>query len=561
MRLVAVALGTTLIASACATDPIVPLIQLTEVAPRQIELGDKLEIAGSAFPQGRKARVLFDGALHRPGESAEPDSEVDAEGEVIAPDRIVVPVNEGLLASFCGAGSAASHTTFEGSVTVVFAAQTPGAPPVSGTLQRAVVDVLPSAAGQARYAADAEDGAKLLRVSGLHVEPRPGGGLAVTAVDDGSRAMGAGLLPDDVIVAAGGVRTSGVADLAPDPESGTLALAVHRGGNTTDEVHELVVDSAARSTPRRFALPAALVGGIALLIALLAASPGRRFAWLRRRLAMARATATAGDRVVTFAALATVSALPLAMPNADAGLLALAAWSGALATGLLVGGEHTTSGWRAGLLTLCRIGPSAVAYVMALAVVGSLRADEIVAAQGGAPWSFVAARSPAHAVLALVFCSWAVLQADAGPPADNAMARAADRYVAILHAGLAVTLFLGGWRVPFVPVHPRGLMLLVSAAVFVGKTALVSGLAQRLGAALSAPGGRSLASVARLAWTRLVPLALVSGLGAGIWETRVTSRGVAAAATFAVVAIASAAALQLGWPHRREARVQVDPIA
>ena len=107
MRLVAVALGTTLIASACATDPIVPLIQLTEVAPRQIELGDKLEIAGSAFPQGRKARVLFDGALHRPGESAEPDSEVDAEGEVIAPDRIVVPVNEGLLASFCGAGSAA----------------------------------------------------------------------------------------------------------------------------------------------------------------------------------------------------------------------------------------------------------------------------------------------------------------------------------------------------------------------------------------------------------------------------------------------------------------------
>ncbi|HEY2368574.1 MAG TPA: hypothetical protein VGH87_19390, partial [Polyangiaceae bacterium] len=183
MGRVAFALAFSALLLGCERDPLVPLVQLEGVAPRQIELGDKLEIEGAAFPQGRKARVVFEGTFSRPGEVADPDGEVDARGEVVAPDRIEVAVDDALLTAFCGAGSSAVHTTFEGSITVVFAAQTPGAPPVSGNLQHASIDVLPTAAGQARFLADAEDGDKLAKAAGMRVEPRAAGGLAITSIE------------------------------------------------------------------------------------------------------------------------------------------------------------------------------------------------------------------------------------------------------------------------------------------------------------------------------------------------------------------------------------------
>ena len=146
MRYVLVALALAL--SACEGEPLVPLVQLGGVAPKQIELGDKLEIDGTGFPQGRKARVVFEGALHRPGETSDDAAEIDAYGDVVAPDRIEIAVGDELLAAFCGAGSSAAHTTFDGTITVVFAAQTPGAPPVAGSLQHASIDVEPTAGGR-----------------------------------------------------------------------------------------------------------------------------------------------------------------------------------------------------------------------------------------------------------------------------------------------------------------------------------------------------------------------------------------------------------------------------
>src|SRR4029079_8688513 len=89
----------------CERDPLVPLVQLEAVAPRQIQLAYKLEIDGAAFPQGRTARIVFEGAFSRPGEVTDPESEVDAHGEVVAPDRIEVAVDDALLTAFCGAGS------------------------------------------------------------------------------------------------------------------------------------------------------------------------------------------------------------------------------------------------------------------------------------------------------------------------------------------------------------------------------------------------------------------------------------------------------------------------
>jgi hypothetical protein len=537
---------------ACAEDPVVPLVQLGGVAPKQIELGDKLEIDGAAFPQGRKARVVFEGALHRPGEIADPDGEIDAQGEVVAPDRIEVVVSDVLLAAFCGAGSSAAHTTFDGSVTVVFAAQAVGAPPVSGNLQHVTLDVLPTSAGEARFLADAEDGEKLARASGLHVEARASGGLVVTNVEPRSRAASAAIAVDDVIVSSNGVRAIGVSDLAPPPGAVSLALVVRRGGD--EEVHAIALDGARGDSPRRFALPAAIVLAIAALLALLAAPPLRSVVWFRRRLARTRIRASSAT-FARIAAVATVAMIPLAMPTADVSVLALVAYSSALAIAILAGSEHDRSSARAAATTLARVIVAAIALGGALVVSGSLRADELVAAQGSAPWEFFALRGPAHAALALVFVSFATRRDGDGDGAP--LPRAAESFVATLHAALAVIVFFGGWRVPFAPSHAHGVLVLAATAVFAVKVAIVALLASRVRAALAPRGfGASL----RASLFVLAPAAAIAGLVAAAWERHVSSRGALAATTFALVALAAVAIVQLAWP-RAPVRRRVDPLA
>ena len=409
---------------ACNQDPLVPLVQLGGIAPRQIELGDKLEIEGAAFPQGRKARVVFEGTLHRPAEVADPDSEIDAQGEVVAPNRIEVPVDEALLAAFCGAGSSATHTTFDGSITVIFAAQSAGAAPVSGHLQHTSIDALPTSAGQARFLADAEDGEKLAQAAGLRVEARASGGLVVTNVEASSRAANAGIAADDVIVSANGVRTIGVADLAPPAGAGALPLLVKRGGAL--ETRAIPLEGARGESPRRFALPAGIVLAIAALLALFAAPPLRSVVWFRRRLARARSR-PASSVLAGAAGVATSSLIPLAMPTADASVLALVAYSGVLATALLVGTEHEQSSARAVAASFGRVVFAVVALALALVVAGSLRADELVTAQGAAPWEFFALRSPAHAALAVVFCAFVVGREGSGESAPLHARRSRSR--------------------------------------------------------------------------------------------------------------------------------------
>jgi len=533
---------------ACEGEPLVPLVQLRGEAPRQVELGDKIEIDGAGFPQGRKARVVFQGSLRRPGESADDGAEIEARGEVVAPDRIEIAVTDDLLASFCGAGASAVHTTFDGAIMVVFAAQTPGAAPVAGSLQHATIDALPTAAGQARFVADEEDGEKLARASGLRVEARASGELVVAGVEPGSRAAKAGLAPEDVIVSANGVRALGVADLAPPPGVASLPLITRRAGS--EERHDLAIDAARVETPGRYAFPAALVACAAALLALLATSPGRTLVWLRRRLAGARTRVSGLSASADAVGLLTVAALPLAAPAADVSVLALVTFSGAIAVALLAGASST----RAAGAVASRIVPSILALVFALVVAGSLRADELSAAQGGAPWGFFALRSPAHVLLALSFCAAGARRVvEEGAP----LARAAERFLARLVAALAVVVFFGGWRLPFAPAHVHGALVGLAAALFVAKTALVAAVVERFRAALPA---LTLGALARFCVLRLAPLAALAGLGAAAWEKHVTSRGLSAATTFALVALGAAAALQLAWPRPVE-RAPVDPMS
>ncbi len=537
---------------ACADDPIVPLVQLNGVAPRQIELGDKLEIEGDAFPQGRKARVIFTGALNRPGEATDADGEVDVLGDVVAPDRIEVGATDAVVAAFCGAGSSAVHTTFEGSVTVVFAAQQAGAPPVSGNLQHVVIDVLPTAAGQARYLSNVEDGDKLLRVSGVRVEGRASGGLVVTNVEPGSRGATAGLVPDDVILAANGSHAIGAADLAPPSGSSSMTLLVQRSGGSARTL-TLGIDGGHSDAPMRFAMPAALAFGVALLLALLAASPGRFFVWLRRRLAAPHLRSTPSTVLVRALGLLTASTIPLLVPSADVGLLALVLFTGAAAVALLVGTEAERAPGRALLLCASRIAPVAAALAGALTLAGSLRAGELVAAQSGAPWGFFALRSPAHVALAFVCCTW--------PAAEKGQVRSlssvANELIATLHATLIVVVFFGGWRLPLVPPHMHGGLTWLMTVWFVAKSALTATIIRRLHGALPS---RPFAVLLRSAWLRFVPLAAIATVGATLWERHITSRGVEAATTFGLTALAITAFVQLAW-SKQVTRTRVDPLA
>src|SRR5580700_4423907 len=124
---VAVALGFVGILAAAAAIATVPsvvgpsLVQVTSLAPTDVEPGDRIVIAGEGFPAGKEARVTFRGTLHRPGDVPVLDAEIPATGVVTGPEEVEVEFRESTQAVFSGAGDHAVHTTFEGDVEVAFA--------------------------------------------------------------------------------------------------------------------------------------------------------------------------------------------------------------------------------------------------------------------------------------------------------------------------------------------------------------------------------------------------------------------------------------------------------
>ena len=67
----------------CERDGVPPLVEVTEVSPREIELGDRLELKGAGFPQGRSGRITFRGTMWRPGQTPITGASVEAEGIVV----------------------------------------------------------------------------------------------------------------------------------------------------------------------------------------------------------------------------------------------------------------------------------------------------------------------------------------------------------------------------------------------------------------------------------------------------------------------------------------------
>jgi NADH-quinone oxidoreductase subunit H len=559
------------------------LLRVTEVTPREVEVGDRLAIGGDGFPPGRSARVTFRGTLHRPGERAERGAEIVTQGTVAGPERVDVAFDESLQALFCGAGDRAAHVTFEGEAEVAFASASPGQPPVAGVLRDVVLDVRPPwSAGQAAREAD---GARVLALLGVHAGAASHEtGLPIEAVDPGSRAAAAGLRAGDVVTRADGVRVASAGDTLPAPGEREASFAVYRG--TAEITVAVPVAGVAGSAPDdlRFAILVVLAA-IAFVVFFAAPAPGGVEALLQGAVARLRASARArradarsawGESwggavqalapsglgaVIDVAACAALLVLPfgeyLIAAKLDVAMLFVAAGAG-LAAAALGGTRSAWGGLRAALHVGWQHAPAAIAVAGAVVVAGSFRVQEMERMQGGWPWEWLAFRSPASLIAcALVLAAARIDPRGADPretlgrrlaaEPEGAWARAVGRGHCVIVCGLGCALFLGGWAIPGVAAarqEARPWLEVAGALVFAVKVAALVVAVGWSRVVFPAPG---LATVSRATAFWRVPFALAAIGASTAWTAMGPARStqvLASGALLLVVILAIAGAVR-----------------
>ena len=554
------------------TDPGTPqLVKVVDVLPRQAELGDRVAVLGEGFPPGKTARVTFDGTLYRPGERPVLDAQVILSGLVVGPDQVHLAFDEKTQALFCGAGARATHTTFEGTVEVAFAAAAAGAPPVAGTLRSVTFDVRPGAHALDRTRDD--EGGRFLAWIGLRVAPTMAG-LAVEAVEEGSRAQAAAIRPGDILARFDGVRVASAADIVPAAGEREANVLVRRDGSTQEVERTISVIGFRRAPPEEL-LGAALVLLAAAVVVVFFASPTRfmRSALLQRVVARVHTRVAAlptrrasmGGKVARLLWNVALDALPpqglaavvdvlavgllasmpfgqyLVAAQLDVGLLFVAAAT-ALSAAALVGSGSFWSGTRAAVQIAWQHVPAAVAIASVVVSTGSLRVQEIEHVQGGWPWDWLAFRSPATLVAFALLLGCAALDLDSvpgrtppgGPTSLSALVEqdrapvhsprlpwldAARRAHRAVVAGLANALFLGGWLLPGLsPAEQDGRLVLElgGAAWFLAKTwTLVVAMAW----VRWALPGRQMGERTRATAFWLAPLAAAAFVASAAWTS------------------------------------------
>jgi NADH-quinone oxidoreductase subunit H len=345
-------------------------------------------------------------------------------------------------------------------------------------LRHLTLDVRPSAAP-----ADAErdrEGTRLLTWVGVEAVAGPSG-LAVRSVEPGSRADSAGISAGDVMVTFDGVRVASAGDVLPPAGERQALVVVRRPGAEGEATRTVAVDGFRRSPPSDLVGEALVVLSALALVLLLGAPPWSPLASaVQRMVSRARTRSGRAFRAVLAEALpppgtpaavdAVACALLAAMPfgqylvasQLDVGLLFLAAAT-SLAMVALLSHRSAWGGVKAAAHVALQHFPAAVAVVAVVATTGSLRVQEIERAQGGWPWDWLAFRSPGALVACALVLACARIEPDAPDRAsgvaalveDSSDARprgpwlaAACRAHRLLVAGLAATLFLGGWLLP-----------------------------------------------------------------------------------------------------------------
>ena len=503
------------------------LLEVNDLNPHVLEVGDRLTLIGSGFPEGRAAKVSFQGDVFRAGQSPLREVTIVATAAASDPHSIAVTLNAELAREFCGVGDSV-HATFRGATTAAFPARESGAPPVRGTLEGVVLDVNPASISKSALAAHEAEAERFAGYAGMavvHSEERDV--LLIDTVDPDGRAARAGLLPGDALLELDGVRLASLSDLIPPPRARLSHLSVRRGDEQRPSNFALDVSGFQPGSPSELA-PAATLLGFAVALLLLFASPlGRALSWLEGRLASqirdrgrpsAWARARGDWKPLGFVSVALselpTSPLPYFVFIMDSAWLTLLAmnrtiWARELdlpvlflgsltalcATALVVGGRQPgrrfslIRGLRHVLLTLVFQVPVIAAMACAVLLSGSLRSDDILSAQGGWPWQWFAFASPVAlgifvllvlGLVPVVSRAPSALEAavsDANPGRSRRPSTTLPEWShLILTSGVISLVFLGGPRLPGLAVadSAMGIWLQVCGALlFQAKAVLV----------------------------------------------------------------------------------------
>lgn len=276
LRVALLALG----ALACQPQAAPELLQVSAVVPAEAQFGDAVQVVGDGFALGNPATVTLRGAVYRAG--LPPSSlDISFRARTDSQRELSLELPRAAQAAFCGERGQAAHATFRGDVQVAIAARAPGAPPVTGALHGAVLELYPAIKDHTAQVELSAEGRRALGFFGIDVGESPGAGLGVTHVAPGSRAASADLRLGDRIVRAGGLSVFSPSDLVPEPTR-TLELAVMRG--PVEQSVWLDADGLTPRPPRDVHLPALLVSAAALGFFAWASPATRVFGWLLHNL-------------------------------------------------------------------------------------------------------------------------------------------------------------------------------------------------------------------------------------------------------------------------------------
>ncbi len=462
----------------CARSAPPNLLELIDVVPREVEVGDHVEVLGARLPSGdvKAATVTFEGRLFRPG--------TDAAGEEVSivvsdakpsPDKVSFPFTESLKARFCGAGDEATHTTFRGDVTVSFPALEGGANAVVGRVLGVTVDFRPPSLRRMVNDQKSELGKKALAHLGIVIAADRSpttGGLTVDGVIPAKAADRAGIQAGDVLLGFNGVTLLSLADIDP-PSGARLADVLVKRGDATPETKQLSLAGFSAGGLPADILAAALILGVAAFILLIFMAPTAGIiTWVERRVS-ARMQSRVGPnragpqgfivwiadgiksivkediipaetdealfRLAPYLVFIGVSATFVVMPfgqyliaaDLDVGILFVIAVTSLVAIGLMTGGWASNNKWsllggiRAAAQVISYEIPAAVAIVCVVMMTGSLRMQDIIQAQGGLgggflsqggwPWYWFMFKSPVTFGLFFLFFTTALAEGNRAP--------------------------------------------------------------------------------------------------------------------------------------------------
>ncbi|MEM1032204.1 MAG: NADH-quinone oxidoreductase subunit H [Myxococcota bacterium] len=565
---------------ACVDPEAAELLELSDVAPRRLEIGDRVEVMGRGLPSGsvNAVEVSFHGTLYRPGQTPETLDDWRIAHATPDPDHVAFVVDEALQRAFCGDDDAAVHTTFEGDVVVRYPPAVAGSAGVSGRLEGVVLDI-PGPLPRREWLETAQArGQRLAHHLGLELGPPPErpDRLAVVSVRPASEAARAGVEVGDLVVRFAGVTVLGAEDMMPPPERDDVALAVARGAET----RTFTLSVAAFERPL---VPRDALGGLVVLSILFAffglyASPlARPLAWLERRLMLRLATERAPTRKGLRTAVATlvrrlkeqlqrqgwgpylvfaaVTASFVLMPlggrlfaaDLDVGVLYVLSFCSLVGIGLVTA-QGSKGRWtplaalRAAAQLFVAQLPAIAAVVSVVLMTGSLRVVDVISAQcgdarafvttGAWPWHWFVFRHPGTMLLFGALFVTAGLEGHRGALSLDAAEGSPDKSRPSLRpllfvfvdwanvfilCGLAAGLFLGGWQLPGITPQDQAEHRGLQAAGVALFVLKAWTLILGTAALRRALPRLQLPQLTRLAWRVLIPVSTLAALSCAGW--------------------------------------------